>query len=247
MDIHGYLIKKMCVSVQDANLRLGINPKRRKRMSSKPWTPKELNLLFEYRNQPRKEIAKILPDRSYVAIKQRIAHISEFPGPRHKTSRPVRERFEESIQKTPEGCWLWLKSKRKGGYGRMKTATKDKMASHVAWEIYNGSIPDGMFVLHKCDNLPCVNPDHLFLGTNQDNKNDSVQKGRHAYGEKNGGGGKLTDVDILTIKDHPHYYGSRKELALKFNVTEHLIYLIRSGKIWKHIISPSKQTAEQIT
>jgi hypothetical protein len=72
------------------------------------------------------------------------------------------------------GCWFW-NGTLSNGYGKMGR----QLAHRLSWEAFNGPIPDGLFVLHKCDTPPCVNPDHLFLGTHGDNVRDCLAKGRH--------------------------------------------------------------------
>ena len=81
------------------------------------------------------------------------------------------------IKKT-ESCWLWT-GVTDHGYGRISMQRKTLAAHRIAFEHFKGPIPDGLFVLHKCDNPPCCNPDHLFLGTHKDNMADCVAKGRH--------------------------------------------------------------------
>ncbi len=77
------------------------------------------------------------------------------------------------------GCWLWMASRRSPkGYGQVVRYGKPQSAHRVSWELANGPIPKGLCVLHKCDNPPCVNPSHLFLGTPKDNADDSIRKGR---------------------------------------------------------------------
>lgn len=95
---------------------------------------------------------------------------------------PTKERFETSFLGEPNsGCWLWMGGLRPPGYGQiMKTGFPTSAFAHrVSWELYRGPIPDGMIVCHKCDTRSCVNPDHLFLGTNLDNTRDCISKGRH--------------------------------------------------------------------
>ena len=79
----------------------------------------------------------------------------------------------------PDDCWEWTGARNKKGYGQFGAGYVMYVASRASWIISNGEIPAGMFVCHKCDNPPCVNPAHLFLGTNRDNVMDCVSKGRH--------------------------------------------------------------------
>lgn len=89
--------------------------------------------------------------------------------------------FEDYIEKIPEsGCWIWMAGTR-AGYGIYKQV----YAHRYSYEKYKGSISDGLHVLHRCDIRTCVNPEHLFLGTNDDNIADMVSKGRHSNGNKN--------------------------------------------------------------
>ena len=87
--------------------------------------------------------------------------------------------------KKPDGCWEYQGYRDKNGYGKTSVNTKVISAHRFAWEFYNGKIPEGMVVCHKCDNPPCVRPDHLFLGTTMENYRDYVQKFGHP---KNNGG-----------------------------------------------------------
>ena len=97
-------------------------------------------------------------------------------------SRVVEERFLAKVTKT-ETCWVWEGAKRKYGYGKMVARDGGRIvqmtAHRVSWELHFGQIPQGFNVLHKCDNPCCVNPEHLFLGTQADNVRDMVDKKRH--------------------------------------------------------------------
>jgi len=95
--------------------------------------------------------------------------------------KTVAERFWDKVDKTGE-CWLWTGARRRAyGYvGNGKGKVVD--AQRLAWEITFGEIPEGLYVLHKCDNPQCVRPSHLFLGTARDNTLDMVAKGRHKGG-----------------------------------------------------------------
>lgn len=94
--------------------------------------------------------------------------------------RPAPEqRFWAKVNKT-EGCWLWTASRTHEGYGMFSIQGRRHYAQRVAWMLTYGLIPEGMLVLHRCDNPPCCRPDHLFLGTHADNMADMATKGRHA-------------------------------------------------------------------
>lgn len=103
---------------------------------------------------------------------------------------PVRsklsDRFWAKVDRNPDGCWLWTGSKSSHGYGQLFSMVGGHRAvlhtHRISWELHNGPIPDGLWVLHRCDVRPCVRPDHLFLGTRQDNTDDMMAKGRHRYG-----------------------------------------------------------------
>lgn len=96
------------------------------------------------------------------------------------------QKFEERYMPVTEtGCWLWIGVLDRGGYGRIPIKKyKVRSAHRVAWELFNGLIPNGLFVLHKCDTRSCVNPEHLFLGTQTDNMVDCAKKGRNANQRK---------------------------------------------------------------
>jgi len=90
------------------------------------------------------------------------------------------KRFWDKVEKT-DGCWLWTASKSEDGYGYFRFDGGMRKAHRMSWLFTNGEIPEGMFVCHSCDNPSCVNPEHLWLGTNQDNQDDMNEKGRHGF------------------------------------------------------------------
>jgi len=99
----------------------------------------------------------------------------------------LEERFHASYTAVPEsGCWLWMGCCDKYGYGQISVKRKAKAAHRVSWELHNGPIPKRLLVCHKCDVQSCVNPEHLFLGTQKDNIRDCISKGRFKGGNKNG-------------------------------------------------------------
>lgn len=81
----------------------------------------------------------------------------------------------------PNACWPWTGRVSRDGYGRIKGLGQSWVASRLSWTIHFGDVPAGLVVCHRCDNPPCVNPAHLFLGTHKDNAQDSVRKGRHGH------------------------------------------------------------------
>ena len=138
--------------------------------------------------------------------------------------------LERSQINEMSGCWEWDGARNRFGYaktgaggGITRTNWFQRYAHREAWAYINGPVPDGLCVLHRCDNPPCVNPAHLFLGTMQDNSVDMCRKKRH--GRK-----KLTEQDVASIRRSK--YGCRI-LAKKYQVTSANIQAIRSGKTWK--------------
>jgi hypothetical protein len=101
---------------------------------------------------------------------------------------PIAERLWPKVDKSagPDGCWLWTGAKKQGGYGKIGQGGSAGwvLAHRVAWEVVNGPIPHGMVVCHSCDEPSCVNPAHLWLGTQAQNLADMRAKDRHCSGEK---------------------------------------------------------------
>lgn len=152
--------------------------------------------------------------------------------------RSLSERFWKKVQKAgPDECWLWRGARQKlHGYGVMhrEGARSRKAGAHrISFELHNGAIPDGLNVCHHCDNPPCVNPAHLFLGTHADNVADKVAKGRQrsACGAQHYRT-KLTNENVIAIKSSAE---RSRALARHFNVSEQSICDIRHNRKWRHI------------
>lgn len=98
---------------------------------------------------------------------------------------PIEERFWQNVGVSAD-CWEWQGTKDSKGYGLITDRRKNIGAHRLSWQLCYGPIPDGLYVCHSCDNPSCVRPEHLFLGTNQDNQRDASAKGRSAFGDRNG-------------------------------------------------------------
>lgn len=166
---------------------------------------------------------------------------------------PIEVRFENGYTPEPTtGCWLWFRHADRKWYGRIFDATHggNRYAHRVSYEIHRDPIPEGMCVCHKCDTPACVNPGHLFVGTKKDNTQDMVRKGRTNSRQMaeimrrriaNGWRGegvptsKLTDAQVLEIRERVARDEPRREVAATFGVTLSLVSQIVNGKVWTHL------------
>lgn len=161
---------------------------------------------------------------------------AESIEPRRKQTE--RERFDAKHALGPGGCWVWSGYRNAEGYGGFKTGGRSRRANRVAWRLYRGPIPYGLVVCHACDNTACVNPDHLFLGTDSDNAKDRERKGR-------GGGkvvfgalhpnAKLSDDAVREIRRRRACGETFRFIATEFGVTPSVIERIVAHKTWKHV------------
>ena len=155
--------------------------------------------------------------------------------------RPIQDaatRFWPRVLKT-DGCWIWQGYKDPNGYGQIGRRAKLILVHRLSWELTYGSIPNGLWVLHSCDNPSCVRPDHLFLGTNADNVRDMVAKGRArnagtmrlCCGDKNVNA-KLTGEIVREVRQLCASGVTRTELARRYGVNITTISRAVSGRTW---------------
>ena len=149
--------------------------------------------------------------------------------------RSLEERFWAKVDKRgPTDCWEWQAGKFKSGDGGICIGGyngKILHANRVSWELHYGPIPEGQYVLHTCDNRGCVNPAHLFLGTQADNMRDMAEKERQARGEAIGTS-KLTNKQVRQVRYFLKLGYSKCEIARIFKISEAAIYKIDVGETW---------------
>lgn len=160
----------------------------------------------------------------------------------HQRRTRIEVRFWRFITRgAPNDCWEWQGNRNKKGYGIIAEQTGRTLAHRLSWIIHYDPIPGDLRVLHTCDNPPCCNPSHLFLGTQADNVRDMDNKGRRG----NGGGtkalgelshqAKLKSTDIPVIRRLHKEGATYAEIARRYAVSAQSINAIIAGKTWKHI------------
>lgn len=155
--------------------------------------------------------------------------------PKHQRRKAIVEIFQQYvIPGEPDACWEWQGYRDKLGYGELKHWTGKCFAHRFSYEYYKGPIPNGLCILHRCDNPSCINPKHLLIGTQQDNMADMVNKGRQARGSRRGGS-KLTEAvipEIRALRATGMFY---TEIAQLYGVTDSTIRSIIHGSTWSHV------------
>ena len=154
---------------------------------------------------------------------------------------PIRDNFWENTKLNEKtGCLEWQRGKANYGYGSLRDENGKSVKAHrYAWVLVNGPIPEGMEVLHSCDNTPCCNPKHLFLGTQKENMEDMTRKGRRKSkippqkGEGNNNS-VLTKENVIEIKRLlKSGFFTHQKISDTFHVSRPTISLINTGKTWK--------------
>lgn len=152
--------------------------------------------------------------------------------------RFLESRFWRHVDQSggPDGCWPWTGNRGQKGYGRVICGGNRLLAAHrVSLALHSGPIPSGICACHHCDNPACVNPTHIFRGTNEENTADKIRKGRARYAPPRGSkvrSSKLTEETVSKIKrdDRP-----MSQIAKDHGVSYMAIYYIKKGLAWRHV------------
>ena len=143
-----------------------------------------------------------------------------------KRMEPEEKIERNSVRDEKTGCWLWTKHIHRSGYGITSGPRKTKVRVHrMSWEVSNGAIPDGLWVLHKCDVRHCVNPAHLFLGDAKANSDDKIAKGRGKWG-------KLNRAQVEAIRADGR---TKREIARDYGISMGAVKAIRNRRTYKWV------------
>lgn len=156
----------------------------------------------------------------------------------------TRARFEAKFIPEPNsGCWLWLGALNRQGYGKLALHGRRgtfELAHRTAWRLYHGPLPADVLVCHACDMPTCVNPDHLWLGTHQDNVRDCMQKGRLASCQ--GSDNARAILNERQVREILNSGSSIKALAATYGVSRSTIYAVLSGQNWSDLYNAHEKT-----
>jgi hypothetical protein len=147
----------------------------------------------------------------------------------------IHQRFAKYVDDSGE-CWLWIgsKIKSKWAYGQLKVNGKNQSAHRVSYQLYKGQIPEGLVVRHTCNNPCCVNPEHLELGTQQENMDDMVNANRQALGSRNGRS-KIKEEDVPDIRRRLALGETYYSIGKLYGVTHTPIKQIKEGKSFSYV------------
>lgn len=152
----------------------------------------------------------------------------------HPYNAKAMQRLMALVEITDD-CWFFIGSLNSDGYGNFQYKGKSDKAHRVSWKIHNGPIPEGMHVLHRCDNPACVRPDHLFLGTHQYNMADRDRKKRASGGRKIGernNFAKITEAEVKAIRRDTRRL---VDIAPEYGLSISAVGFIKQRKTWRHV------------
>jgi predicted XRE-type DNA-binding protein len=152
----------------------------------------------------------------------------------------MKSRFDAKWSQNDSGCWIWTAGRQSSGYGQFSLKHGHVTGAHRAsWLLHRGPVPDGLFVLHRCDNKLCVNPEHLFVGTQAENLADMCRKGRHATDYNNGernSAAKLTAEKVVEIRALYATGGCYQyEIGERFGLSQPQVSAIVRRASWDHV------------
>jgi len=165
----------------------------------------------------------------------------EHQEPGKRPTSTLAQRFWGYVAKRDdESCWEWQSGRSPRGYGNfhVERGKASVRAHRFSWELCNGKIPDGLCVLHRCDNPPCVNPGHLFLGTRDDNVKDMMSKGRHVPTSLHGEAcswAKLTAESVRQVRREAAAGVPYAALAQRYGVTPTAVINAVARRSWRHV------------
>lgn len=164
------------------------------------------------------------------------ARIFFQPAPDHDTLNAayLLARLAKSMACAANGCWEWCGERHKDGYGKVSVAGGRVFVHRLIHELCVGPIPMGAQVLHRCDNPPCCNPTHLFTGTNRENVDDMVAKGRHRRGEGINTA-KMTTEKVRNLRTRHKAGVSVTVLSADYGISEHQVRCIIGRRSWRHV------------
>lgn len=150
----------------------------------------------------------------------------------------LKERLDYFVRRSvnPDGCWEWDGTRVERGYGMVHWQGAMIPAHRASYTVHVGPIPDGLVVCHRCDNPPCIRPDHLFVGTPADNTADMFAKGRNhdTRGSANPAA-KLDERQVAEIKAALRAGERRADIASRFMVSRNIVNFIATGRTWNHV------------
>jgi hypothetical protein len=158
--------------------------------------------------------------------------ISRYALTKVLSAMSLKDHFDRCYVPEPmSGCWLWVNAGFGYGYSMFSHRGYIERSHRASWRIHKGQIPDGLMVCHKCDNPACVNPDHLFLGTNKDNLGDMVRKGRSRRGSRQWKASITEEQAIAIFVDQR----PRIKIAEEYGTSIDVVHRIKQRTRWKHI------------
>ncbi len=174
----------------------------------------------------------------------RLTSILTNPGQR----QALEERFWPKVdRRRPDECWPWMAALSTGGYGNFKAWSYQNIRAHrIAYALTTGEDPGDLLICHRCDNRPCCNPAHLFPGTDKDNSDDKIAKGRARSGNHTGANNPralLSEDDVREVWRLIGKGWTNTAIGQKFKVHHATISVIRRGKAWRHMMPQPESKA----